>query len=151
MSLSPNCWKVEFKPRPKLSNPSYRKRTSGARTEKLLLGERKPTSGNNNSGENSLPALRLGSSEQSIWANCLFKSKLSVYVDSNSHHLTLCLCGRWKKPNSVCFFCKLSSKKPWVRESFFSYAPGCFGVRRRPTFFRTKPPTTCASKTLAVF
>ena len=76
------------------SDPTYRKRTSGARTEKLLLGERKPTSGNNNSGENSFPALRLGSSEQSIWANCLFKSKLSVYIDSNSHHLTLYLCGR---------------------------------------------------------
>lgn len=114
-----------------------------SRTEKLLLGERKPTSRNNYSGRNSLPALRLGSSEQSIWANCLFKSKLSVYIDSNSHHLTLCLCGSWQKPNSVCFF--------WVRKSFFSHAPGCFGVGRRLTDFRTKPPSTCASKTLALF
>lgn len=152
LESSRNCGKVEFKPGPRLSNPTYRKRTSGARTEKLLLGERKPTSRNNNSGENSLPALRLGSSEHSIWANCLFKSKLSVYVYSISDPLTLCFVEADKNRTAfaLLLFLKIIKQSTLgTRELFLARWDVSVSDVGRQIFGRNH--RSCASKTLTVF
>ena len=133
--FSTNCWKVEFKPWLR-SIWSYVSKTDLWSQNWEIAPRRKKA----NSWKQQLRWEQLSCFAAGLqWTK--YMGKLFVQIKAVRLYwfefASLNPVPLWtlKKPNSVYFFFKLSSKKPWVRESFFSHAPKCFGVRRRPTFF----------------